>query len=139
MRTLAVVTILAASLGPTLHADEAESKSCSNRTLRGAYGYTITGTRPTPGGPNAGQIEQHIGVGVRQYDGEGHFTQVDTTKGSLAGAAIDITTSGTYAVNANCTGTAFVFVPGLPAPVEVRFVVVDNGKEIRWVVSTRCR
>jgi hypothetical protein len=79
-------------------------------------------------------IEQAIGVGVRDYDGKGGFTQIDTTKGAIAGAAVDIPTSGTYSVDPDCRGKYLLTIPGRPDPVEVRFVVLDKGKEIRWIV-----
>ena len=127
LRAISLISILGASL-------QADDKACSVSSLRGTYGYTITGTRPVPSGPSAGQTEQAIGVGVRRYDGYGGFTQVDTTKGAIAGAAVDIPTSGTYVVNSDCSGTAFLIIPGRPTPIEVRFVVVNDGKEIRWIV-----
>ena len=42
---------------------------------------------------------------------------------------------GTYYVNADCTGgqTTFIPIPGVP-PLEDRFVIVDNGREVRTVV-----
>ena len=129
MRTLVLMTILGASL----YADDDQSKGCSTATIKGTYGYTITGSRPVP--TNPGQTETIIGVGVRDYDGMGNFTQVDTTKGALAGAAVDVKASGTYAINPDCTGTAFLAIPGPPIRVvETRLVVVRKGEEIRWIV-----
>ena len=48
MRTLLLMTIL----GSSLYAQE--SRSCSNATVKGTYGYTVNGTRPAglvPGAP----------------------------------------------------------------------------------------
>jgi hypothetical protein len=131
MRTLLVITM---TMAANLCADDGESKKCTDATIKGTYGYTITGARPVPAGSNAGQIEQHIGAGVRSYDGQGNFTQVDTTKGSITGVVADVSTSGTYSVKPDCSGVAFVNVPSLPLPVETRFVVVNKGKEISWIV-----
>jgi len=131
MRTLLVMTIV---LGANLYAADDDGKKCTDATIKGTYGYTIVGTRPVPSGMGAGQTEQHLGAGVRHYDGQGHFTQVDTTKGSITGVAADVSTNGTYSVKADCSGVAFVNVPSLPAPVETRFVVVNKGKEVNWIV-----
>jgi hypothetical protein len=128
MRTIFFLTILAGCL----YASDDESKTCSNATVKGQYGYTTTGTTPT-GGLGA-PIEQGMAVGVRNYDGQGNFTQVDTRKGSITGAVIDQPASGTYTINANCTGVMYLNVSGRPAPVELRLVVVNKGKEIRWIL-----
>ena len=126
MRTLLLLTIL----GTSSYAQE--SRLCSNETVQGTYGYIVNGTRPAglvPGAP----IEQVITVGLRNYDGRGNFTQVDTTKGSMTGTTIDQRASGTYTIDPDCTGTAIITVNGAPGP-EARFVVVNRGKEIHWIV-----
>jgi hypothetical protein len=41
--------------------------------------------------------------------------------------------SGTYYVNADCTGGQVTNIPGVP-PLEDRFVIVDKGREVRTVV-----
>ena len=53
--------------------------------------------------------------------------EVASVKGVNTPAVIDLPNSGTYRVNPNCTGTAFLNVPG---GAEFRFVVVNEGKEI---------
>jgi hypothetical protein len=42
--------------------------------------------------------------------------------------------SGTYHVNADCTGGQTTNIQGLP-PLEDSFVIVDNGREVRTVVT----
>ncbi len=77
-----------------------------------------------------GNLEQVFAVGIRNYDGQGKFTQVQTEKGALTPApVIDAQTSGTYVVNNDCSGTATI-----PGGAEAHFVIVHNGKEIRWIV-----
>ncbi|MEJ7609022.1 MAG: hypothetical protein WKF37_22800 [Bryobacteraceae bacterium] len=104
-----------------------ESKACDNKTIKGIYGYTVTGLRPAPNAP--GQLEQLFAVGIRNYDGEGNFTQVQTEKGASTPAVIDAEGTGTYTVSADCTGT-YTTTTG----VQARFVIVAKGKEIRWLV-----
>lgn len=116
-----------------------EGKTCSNETLKGAYGGSISGTRPAPnimpGGPGApGQLEQSVALILWVFDGKGSFTQTINGKGTISGAG-ELAVSGVYTVNSNCTATVKSFVPGLP-PSEIRMLIVDGGKEFRtFVVS----
>ena len=117
-----------------------EEKACSNETLKGSYGGSISGTRPAPsimpGGPGApGQLENSIGITVWVFDGRGNFTQTISGKGTISGHLPDLLVSGTYSVNANCMRIVTPIIPGLP-PSEIRMVIVDGGKEFRtFVVS----
>jgi hypothetical protein len=47
---------------------------------------------------------------------------------------IDEPAFGTYKINPDCTGTAFLTSPNAPAPAEFRLVVVKKGKEIYWIL-----
>src|SRR5208283_922945 len=58
--------------------------ACTNATLQGYYGFTITGTRPsapTPGAP----VETIVGVAMTYFDGAGNLTQTDNIHGSITG------------------------------------------------------
>jgi len=107
-------------------------RECSEATLRGAYGIQMQGTRPSAPG---GEIESVVGVVFRHYDGRGEFTQVDNVKGSISGLAPDRPGSGTYTVNADCTG-ATLFQPGPGFTIEERFVIVNRGQEVRSMVAS---
>jgi hypothetical protein len=112
------------------------SRGCSEATLRGDYGIQIQGTRPLLPPAPAGSIEPVIGIVIRTYDGQGNFTQRDNVKGSISGIdPPDREGFGTYQVNADCTGGHFRQIPGLPVS-EDRFVIVDNGREIRHAVMS---
>jgi len=66
------------------------------------------------------------------YNGDGTFTAEGVSHGQttgVRGGPVD----GTYFVNADCTGGQTTFIPGVP-PLEDRFVIVDNGREVRTVV-----
>jgi hypothetical protein len=78
-----------------------------------------------------------IGVIVRHYDGRGGFTQVNNEKGSISGIGpADREGFGTYQVNEDCSGSHQLQIPGVPFPVTDRFVIVDQGREVRhFVVS----
>jgi hypothetical protein len=129
----AAVAILGVTLAPSVPSTvaaqgDARGRVCSARTLRGDYGLVATGTRSL--GP-AG-IEPFVTISMVTYDGEGTFTAEGVSHGQttgVRGGPVD----GTYFVNADCTGGQTTFIPGGP-PLEDRFVIVDNGREVNTVV-----
>ncbi|HET7695361.1 MAG TPA: hypothetical protein VFK57_06605 [Vicinamibacterales bacterium] len=104
---------------------------CSDRTIRGDYGFSIDGTI-LAGTPNAFLLR---GVAMTHFDGEGGLTQVDFTTRNGAPFSPDWrSATGTYAINPDCTGTATI-VPSDGTPsVQLRLVVTDHGRQIRTVV-----
>ena len=110
-------------------------KACSNGTLRGDYGYAAEGVLiDNPGLPKTAQFRS---VGTTHFDGQGSLTWLERTviNGKLQNS--DWTAaSGTYAVNANCTGTAVVVTPNSPVPLYLAFVVVHQGKEVHAVLES---
>jgi hypothetical protein len=113
--------------------DDSPGRACSNRTLRGDYGILISGI--APGGPS-GQLEMAVGTVLRTYDGRGTFTQVDNVHGQISGAVVDRPGSGTYEVRADCSGTATLFLTGVPFPIVSSFVIVDGGEEVKEAVMS---
>jgi hypothetical protein len=128
-----LVAMLAVSvpLGVTAQ-DDGPGPACSNATLRGDYGFLVSGIR----GAGPGLTESFVGTGLRTYDGDGNFTHIDSTHGQLTGVARDREASGTYEVGANCTGTATMIVPGVPFPIEASFVIVDRGRQVNEAVMS---
>ena len=122
---LAVAGLLAAEGG--------EGRGCSPATLKGDYGFVVTGTRPS--GPPPAPLEQMVGVVLRHFDGLGHLTGTENIHGSISGLVPDRQVTGTYSVNEDCSGTMNLTAPGIP-PLEMRFVLVDKGKEIRAAVMS---
>lgn len=116
------------------------SSACTNATLTGSYGVSISGTRPAPSIlPNLafflpGATEQAIGVVIQTFDGSGKFTQTDNVKGSLSGITPNRPGSGIYSVNSDCTGTYTVNNAGVPFPIVTQMVIVDSGAEFRGIV-----
>lgn len=103
------------------------AEPCSLATLKGDWGFVITGIRPTtPNGP----LEQAIGTVLRRYDGVGGFTQIDNVHGATSGHTPDRPGKGTYTVNPDCSGVAKLDVAGVPIQPEERFVIVDDGNGI---------
>jgi hypothetical protein len=121
--------------------------TCSNALLRGDYGFTVDGKIIPPGG-TAFVAQQ--GVALQHFDGAGNFTAVDfiMTNGvpainpSTAVNSNGFRTNerGTYTVNPDCTGkltlNQYTKFDTLAATIEIKFVLVKSGKEIREVVQS---
>lgn len=110
---------------------ESQDGPCSNRSLRGDYGSAVEGVvLPGPG------VSIPIrGVVMTHYDGQGNFTQVDHIVINGVPPAIEWTPgTGTYHVNANCTGTAHIDT-STGGFVNLEIVVVRQGKEVHAVVT----
>jgi hypothetical protein len=113
-----------AGLSPMAHAG-----SCSLHGVAGNYGYTITGTIPTLGAVAA--------VGHIALDASANVTGAQTT--SFNGAVVRETLSGTFTVNADCTGSATVnvFHSGVLVRTSSFDVVWDNDqRELRAIFLT---
>jgi hypothetical protein len=96
-------------------APNAQARQCSNASLKGAYGFHI-GATVLPGGTPRGVLDRV------SFDGNGHFTDAVTFNDN--GTITHRNDSGSYTVNADCTGTIFPSRGGT-----IQFVVVDEGKE----------
>ncbi len=119
-----ILFVVLASLVPA-----ANARSCSLQGVSGRYGYTISGTIPTLGAVAA--------VGNVSLDAEGNVTGAQTA--SFNGAIVKETLSGTYTVNADCTGTATisVFRSGVLVRTSNFDVVWDNNqRELRAIFLT---
>ena len=113
---------------------QSNSPACNKELIRGNYGFTIQGTKLGGLGPTGAQV----GVAMTEFDGKGNFTQIDTVTidGKVVADFSHTPASGTYTVNANCTGTLTIdFTDGRP-PVTTAFVVVLGGMEIDTVVTS---
>ena len=116
MAALAGGLLLVSSHFQGAHADDRHEKGCTNKTLKGNYGFYRTGTNPT--GPL-------VAIGLIFHDGigSGTVTQSISRNGVLT---LDSETSFTYEVAPDCTARAF-----LDTGVEfARDVIVDGGREI---------
>jgi hypothetical protein len=105
--------------------------SCSNKTLSGDYGSAVEGLiLPAPG------VALPIrGVVMSHNDGDGNFTQVDHIVFNGTPPDMEWTPgTGTYHVNADCTGTAHI-VTSTGGFVNLVFVLVKQGKEMHSVVT----
>jgi hypothetical protein len=116
--TIAAITALVLGMAPTANAQA--NKGCSNASLRGTFAYTVTGAlvaAPAPLGP-------YGEVGSQTFDGNGNTTAagMSSTNGNIGPAD----STGTYTVNADCTGTFILQIaPGISA--HYFFVISDAG------------
>jgi hypothetical protein len=114
------------------HARAWDDKECTKATLKGGFGYTGTGALlaayvgPTDAGPFAE-------VGRQTFDGKGHTDATATL--SANGDISQVTVEGTYTVKSDCTGTMTLNISPFGSTVDLNFVIDEDGKEIRAIVS----
>lgn len=99
--------------------------SCSEATIEGPYGFSITGTN------YASDVSWAL-VGQFSGDGAGVFNGSGTQ--SVKGRISRVTFTGKYEVKADCSGQAMMsFVGGPSAAID--FVIVADGQEIHLIVA----
>jgi hypothetical protein len=115
---------------------QSDSPECNNELIRGDYGFRLQGIKLA--GPTGTPVGSQMGVAMTQFDGKGNLTQIDSV--TIGGVSVSDFThtpaTGTYKVNADCTGTfTIVFTDGRPTVV-TDFVVAADGDEIDTVVKS---
>ena len=110
------IAALALSLAPTAMADVT---GCNNATLRGTFGYTLTGTLLA-----TGLVGPFAEIGTQTFDGRGGTTA--SAMLSQNGNIFKISIKGTYIVNDDCTGTFTLQVSPFGI-TNLIFFVIDNG------------
>jgi len=106
---------------------------CTNETLRGDYGFTITGIRPaTPGGPQVALV----GTALTTFHGDGTFDQFDNINVDSPADPFqpDRPGTGTYNLNPDCSGSMTLTAGGVT--LDLSIIVVANGREVRTAVIT---
>ncbi len=130
---VAAAALVLATLPPASSqaGDAVPGRECSNQSLRGDYAFEIEGT--IVAGPVTGLLR---GLAMTRFDGEGSLSQVDFA--TLNGAPMFPDwrpVTGTYEVNADCTGR-MELVPPPPAPsFRLRLVVFDGGDRVTTIVE----
>ena len=135
LKTTALVGLLAATVCTAIA--QSKSPACNKALITGVYGFTIEGTKLGGNGP----VGPQFGVAMTEFDGKGGLQQIDsvTVNGAQNPNAGSFTepggpTSGTYYVNADCTGGFTLdFTDGRPTVI-TNFVIVNDGNEIDTVV-----
>lgn len=104
---------------------------CTDRTIRGDYGFAIDGT-VLAGTPDAFLLR---GVAMTHFDGRGNLTQVDFATRNGAPLFADWRPAvGTYELNPDCTGTAQIIPSDGSPTLNLRLVVMDHGRQISTIV-----
>lgn len=122
---IAAAAVLALGMAPEA---KAESKGCSNASLKGSFSHRGSGSTTTPpalAGPFAG-------VGTDTFDGNGNISGSAIV--SINGNIVPVNETGTYKVNADCTGT-FTVAFSTGGTTTVFFVITDGGNEIQGVCT----
>ena len=109
-----------------------DDNGCSNATLKGDYAFAVTDS-----------TDGAFVVGIAEFDGNGNLTQMDyPTNGLLMTPPLTdfrMGQTGTYAVRADCTGTAEIDlnVNGIPRNrvIDLVFVIANGGRAIHAVVA----
>jgi len=109
----AVLGMLALLVAPSAQA----RSSCSNRTLQGSYGATITGS--IAGLPFAE-------LDLVTADGNGNFSGNGTV--SYNGSVSAVTFTATYTINSDCSGSA-----SLSTGVTQNLVIKADGSEVMFI------
>jgi hypothetical protein len=133
--SLAFATFAVAQSNNAPASSHSSAGRCSNRTLSGDYGCSVQGVLlNVPGLPPEATF---AGVTTSHFDGKGNVvgTEHVVINGTSFNPGWD-TNSGTYSVNPDCTGTAVVNTPNSPVPLNLYFVIVDEGKEFRQVLNS---
>ncbi len=144
---LAAICLLSALVGTRTYAVPTTA-GCSNSTLEGFYASTVGGQLFHADG----SAETRQGLVMAHFDGHGNFTQTDYVLNTLNGTTtptpgpIDPQTgfqtheSGTYHVNADCTGNLEIhFAPppvhgAIGAVLKLFLVIGSQGNALRTVV-----
>jgi hypothetical protein len=106
---------------------------CTNATLKGNYGFTVTGMRPaTHGGPQV----SIVGTALTRFHGDGTFDQFDNINVDSPAVPFqaDRPGSGIYNLNPDCSGSMTLTAGGVT--LELSITVVDQGREVRTAVVT---
>lgn len=111
--------------------DPAPAGGCSNASLSGSYGFSVSGWALTgpDGTPLPGPIPA-TAAGANTADGAGGERGAETD--SFGGIVVPATSTGTYSVNADCTGTATLNLSGGQSR-QLAFAVVDGGSELLFI------
>ena len=107
----------------------ANARSCSLADSAGNYGFTLTGVVVV----STGQVPI-AAVGRAALDATGNVSGTESR--SVGGGFADETFTGTYTVNADCTGTATLnfYESGQLVRTSILSIIFDNNeREIRMV------
>jgi hypothetical protein len=112
----------------------AQAAPCSVDIVAGTYGYTFSGFVNNPAGLLPAPFLPAAAAGRIAFHKDGTVTGIQTRV--VAGSALDEEYSGTYTVNADCTGSFTVNVTPDTRTSTVKVVWNDNAKGSTAVFAT---
>jgi hypothetical protein len=121
---LLILATVSLGLAPALQAE-----ACSNAKAAGKWGFTLTGTLILPTGPVPGAA-----IGRLSIDASGNISGTEAR--NVGGGFANETVTGSWTVNADCTGTLTANVYESEKLVRTSvfaLVLVDNSSKIRAV------
>jgi hypothetical protein len=106
---------------------------CTNETLKGDYGFVVTGIRPT--GPGTPQVAV-VGTALTTFHGDGTLDQFDNINVNSPAVPLQPNRvgTGTYNLEPDCSGSMTITAGGMTLALSI--VVVDHGREVRTAVVT---
>ena len=104
------------------------ASTCTNASISGSYGYTLSGWIFT----STGGEYPFADFGTLTSNEKGSFSGTSTF--SFDGTIQAPTVTGTYSVNSNCTGTA-TLKDSAGDVIVLSLVIADNGQSIQLVES----
>jgi hypothetical protein len=122
-------SLVALAIVTTAHADNDKQEDCSVATLKGSFGYTVTGALVTGSG-----AEPFAAVGRLTFDGTGNFENIRTISRN-GNILLDVEGVGTYTVDPDCTGS-FTFTDGGVVTLSTDIVIDDHGNELRMIATS---
>ncbi|MEW6207828.1 MAG: hypothetical protein AB1631_05635 [Acidobacteriota bacterium] len=116
---------------PSVHAQG----GCSNSTLNGSYRYIFNGngfaTAAAPPRPT-GATAPFAAAGIVTFNGDGTLSGADTA--SLVGTILNRAYTGTYTVNADCSGfISLDFYSPFTGSGPANIVVAPDGSEMLFI------
>jgi hypothetical protein len=114
-------------LMPPAHAKD--GNECSQSSLKGSYGYALTGLQ-FPSAPSPVGVGPVSAAGLMVFDGHGGLAAQDTFNNGVISRR---TGSGTYAVDSDCTGSAEL--GGNFGRLSFNFTIDNLGREFSFLVT----
>lgn len=116
---IAAVAALAAAIAPAANAAD---KGCSNNSIKGTFAFKGTGSHFPPAGAALLNV-----VFAQTFDGNGGLTSAGIQSDN--GKILQVTQTGTYTVNPDCSGT-YTAQLSLGFTVHFFFLIADSGNEL---------
>lgn len=107
---------------PLLGQTQIGGGTCNSSSLNGAYAVTLSGRQINSSGNFASVIQAN---GSASFDGQSKVT-ITISADSLSSVGTAVTWSGTYTIQANCTGSLTIMTGGSPS---FNLVVYNRGND----------